>query len=144
MVDVASYNKEDDVYYIASGFGGGGDTAAITAIVKAEEYDNRYEVTEKLLVTVANSYTSNANYSIYPFYGTKMRFVKYLGNITEEEIGKITDTKEMYSYNFYSEASNELTIKLISKYYDYCTEYKHTFMKNEDGSFYWYKSEIVK
>ena len=140
---IAEYDSEADMYYINTGFGGGGDTSAETAITKVEEYNDRYVVTEKLLVTVRSSYSNSTSFSVYPFYGTRMRFVKFIDNINEEDIQKITDTKNMYSYNFYSD-SNEGTIKLISKYYDYCTEYKHTFMKNEDGTFYWYKSEIVK
>ena len=41
-------------------------------------------------------------------------------------------------------SNNEYNKKFISKYYDEATEYKHTFMKNEDGTYYWLKTEIVK
>ncbi len=142
---IAEYDSNDDMYYINTGFGGGGDTTVETAITSVKEYEEKYVVTEKLLISVRNdSYGSNTSFSIYPFYGTGIRFSKYLGYISSENIDAISDIKEMYSYNFNSDSVNEGTIKLISKYYDYCTEYKHTFMKNEDGTFYWYKSEIVK
>ena len=56
-------------------------------------------------------------------------------NGTEEESSKASQTLQR---------NINVSKKLISKYYDDAAEYKHTFMKNEDGTYYWLKTEIVK
>ncbi len=137
---LAEYDKSSDVYYINTGFGGGSDTYAETAITKVEEYSDKYIVTEKLILTVNDS----GFFTLYPFYGRNIRFDNIIERIPHSDIDNLTNTKNVYSYNDITNSTNDLATKLISKYYDYCTEYKHTFMKNEDGSYYWVKSEIVK
>ena len=71
---------------------------------------------------------------------------------TVEEL--VSDVQEKEMYNGTEEESSKasqtlqrninVSKKLISKYYDDAAEYKHTFMKNEDGTYYWLKTEIVK
>ena len=60
----------------------------------------------------------------------------------EEEVQGITTKEFVKSKN--SGVYYEDEMKLLTKFYDQASEYKHTFIKNEDGTFYWYKSEIVK
>lgn len=128
------YDKDKNVYYINSGFGGGSDTAACTAISKVEEYSDRYEVTEKMVVTVYSSY--DGGYSVYPFYGTTMLYSKWIGRLTQAELESLTNTHNLYSTSDYES-------ELLSKYFDSATEYKHTFKKNPDGTYYWVKTEII-
>ncbi len=128
------YDKEKNVYYVNSGFGGGSDTAACTAISKVEEYSDRYEVTEKMVVTVYSSY--DGGYSVYPFYGTTMLYSKWIGRLTQSELESLTNSHNLYSTSDYE-------AKLLSKYFDSATEYKHTFKKNSDGTYYWVKTEII-
>ena len=130
---ILRYDENDGVYYEYTGFGGGGDFGSCTAITKVDEYSDKYVVTEKL-VTVRDSY---GTYSVFPYYGTDFKFAYSLGSFPKSEIDNVEVTQDMYSNNEYNK-------KFISKYYDEATEYKHTFMKNEDGTYYWLKTEIVK
>ena len=131
---VLRYNENDGIYYEYTGFGGGGNFVSYTAITQVDEYSDRYVVTEKF---VALYNVGNGNYGVYPYYGTNFRYSYYLGSTTLSEIESVSVTQDLYSYTEFSE-------KLISKYYDEATEYKHTFMKNQDGTYYWLKTEIVK
>ena len=130
---VLKYDENDGVYYEYTGFGGGGNFRAYTAVTKVDEYRDRYIVTEKL-VTARNEY---GMYTVYPYYGTSTWYIAPLGSISDSELDSIEVTQDMYSDYDYNK-------KLISKYYDEATEYKHTFMKNDDGTYYWLKTEIVK
>ena len=130
---VLKYDENDGVYYEYTGFGGGGNFRAYTAVTKVDEYRDRYIVTEKL-VTARNEY---GMYTVYPYYGTSTWYIVPLGSISDSELDSIEVTQDMYSDYDYNK-------KLISKYYDEATEYKHTFMKNQDGTYYWLKTEIVK
>lgn len=140
FIEYAEYDKDADVYYINVGFGGGGNSGPITAITKVEEYNDRYVVHEKLLFIEYN----NNNFSVFPFYGTYFRFNRIIENNIPYDLSNLTNSKNVVAYNYNLESIDEKATKLVSKYYDYCTEYKHTFMKNEDGSYYWVKSEIIK
>ncbi len=128
------YDKEKNVYYVNSGFGGGSDIIARTAISKVEEYSDRYEVTEKMVVTEGLPY--DGGYSIYPFYGTTIAYSKWIGRLSKSESENLTNSHNLYS-------ANEYDAKLLSKYFDSATEYKHTFNKNPDGTYYWVKTEII-
>ena len=76
-------------------------------------------------------------YTVYPYYGTSTWYIVPLGSISDLELDSVEVTQDMYSDYDYNK-------KIISKYYDEATEYEHTFMKNDDGTYYWLKTEIVK
>lgn len=130
---ILKYDANENVYYMYSGFGGGSDQFTHHAITNVEEYSDKYIVTEKM---VTDTYTFG-NHNISSYYGQGYRFTSSLGFVSDSNIDSINITQDMYS-------PNETSKKLISKYYEEATEYKHTFIKNEDGSFYWQKTEIVK
>ena len=131
---VLKYDENEGVYYEYTGFGGGSNFASYTAITQVDEYSDRYIVTEKL-ITLING--DNGNYTVYPYYGTNIRYSYYIENTTLSEIEGVSVAQDLYS-------DKEFNEKLISKYYNDATEYKHTFMKNNDGTYYWLKTEIVK
>ena len=128
------YSEEDGVYHSISGFGGGSNFNYYTAITEVREYSDRYEVVEKGVGILKNAFPSD-ECTIYPYYTT----ITYSDEpiLTYKTEGELNGTKSVYS-------GTELGKKAISTCYDQATEYKHTFMKNEDGSYYWIKSEIVK
>lgn len=132
------YDESNGVYYVYGGFGGGSDTLVYTAITQVEEYSDRYEVTEKLLVAV----TTSSDMTLYPFYGRNVRFSDVIETVQDSDISSMSNSKNVYCYA--QSGNSDYAEKLISTYYDDATEYKHTFMKNEDGTYYWAKSEIVK
>lgn len=130
---ILKYDANENVYYRYGGFGGGTNMFTHHAITNVEEYSDKYIVTEKML-TDTYEY---GHHNISSYYGQGYVFTSSLGHISDSEVDSINITQDMYS-------QNETSKKLISKYYDDATEYKHTFVKNEDGSFYWQKTEIVK
>lgn len=132
-----TYDANDGVYYRGSGFGGASNFGTYTAITKVEEYSDKYIVTEKLVSVELDYQTPIGIFNVYSYYGIHFQYAGYLGVLRENEIENLKVNHEMYS-------TNEKGKKIISLYYDDATEYKHTFVKNEDGSFYWQKTEIVK
>ena len=130
---ILKYDANENVYYMYSGFGGGTNMFTHHAITNVEEYSDKYIVTEKMLT---DSY-EYGYHNISSYYGQGYVFTSSLGHISDSEVDSINITQDMYS-------PNETSKKIISKYYDEATEYEHTFIKNEDGSFYWQKTEIVK
>ena len=130
---ILKYDANENVYYRYGGFGGGTNMFTHHAITNVEEYSDKYIVTEKMLT---DTYEYR-HHNISSYYGQGYVFTSSLGHISDSEVDSINITQDMYS-------QNETSKKLISKYYDDATEYKHTFVKNEDGSFYWQKTEIVK
>ena len=130
---ILKYDANENVYYRYGGFGGGTNMFTHHAITNVEEYSDKYIVTEKML-TDTYEY---GHHNISSYYGQGYVFTSSLGHISDSEVDSINITQDMYS-------QNETSKKLISKYYDDATEYKHTFVKNEDGSFYWQKTEIIK
>lgn len=130
---ILKYDSSEDIYYVYGGFGGGTNQFIHTGITNVEEYSDKYIVTEKMLI---DSY-EYGYHNISSYYGQGYRFTSSLGHISDSEVDSIIITQDMYSYN-------DKNKKILSKYYDDATEYRHTFVKNEDGSFYWQKTEIVK
>lgn len=126
-----SYSEDDGLYHILSGIGGGSDFGFLSAITEVREYSDRYEVVERGVATLSN----NNGTTVYPYYNT-MGFSR--GNtFTFSSQDELNGTKSVYS-------SYDLAKKVVSTYYDDATEIVHTFMKNEDGSYYWVKSAITK
>ena len=99
--------------------------------------EHRRWVTEKLVSVELDYQTPIGIFNVYSYYGIHFQYAGYLGVLRENEIENLKVNHEMYS-------KDEKGKKIISLYYDDATEYKHTFVKNEDGSFYWQKTEIVK
>lgn len=166
------FNDQDQAYYIKVGYGGsaGYTPYSISAIVKAEEFNDRYEITEKYLYLVPtlvydeDGQNVGARYKVMngnSYLDDSLGEYKEIGNLdiasvrnipTVEEL--VNDVQEKEMYNGTEEESSKATQtlqrttniakKLISKYYDDAAEYTHTFMKNDDGSIYWLKTEIIK
>ena len=171
-VNNLEYNSEEQVYYRKVGYGGsaGYNPYSISAIVKAEEFSDRYEITEKYLYLVPalvyneNGQSVGARYKVMngnSYLDDILGEYKEVGDLNIESVKNIpiveelvSDVQEKEMYNGTEEESSKasqtlqrninVSKKLISKYYDEATEYKHTFMKNDDGSFYWLETEIVK
>ena len=171
-VNNLEYNSEEQVYYRKVGYGGsvGYNPYSISAIVKAEEFSDRYEITEKYLYLVPtlvyneNGQSVGARYKVMngnSYLDNVLGEYKEIGNFDIESVKNIPTVEELVSdaqekemYNGTEEESSKVlqtlqrninvSKKLISKYYDEATEYKHIFMKNDDGSFYWLETEIVK
>lgn len=139
------YDATNNVYYVNGGWGGAPDGETYTAIAKIEEYSDRYEVTEELLIGF-RTYGDEAKRNIYSYFGARAfhsDIIEY--SVSEDDILAGTNSKGVVSYsNGEHYTYNDYVEKMISKYYDYATEYKHTFMKNSDGTYYWVKTEIVK
>ena len=171
-VNNLEYNSEEQVYYRKVGYGGsvGYNPYSISAIVKAEEFSDRYEITEKYLYLVPtlvyneNGQSVGARYKVMngnSYLDDILGEYKEVGDLNIESVKNIPTVEELVSdvqekemYNGTEEESSKasqtlqrninVSKKLISKYYDDAAEYKHTFMKNEDGTYYWLKTEIVK
>lgn len=147
---VLIYNKNGDNYGYPVGVGGGGmPYLPIHGITEVTEYSDRYEVKEKYIfvdqsdvsmiyVYSGNSYLSTRlvtlvqpnlqNTNLYDYYQTP-----------EQAVQGVVEKPMHIAKNYFEQYS-----KLLSKYYDEASEYVHTFMKNDDGSYYWLKTEKVK
>lgn len=164
------YDNETERFYDLQGDGGGGPTTYIvTGVYNVEEYSNKYEVYSKYLVINLNSseittssgsrtgniwkITDRLTYSARISDRIQLDEFRdfeppsdnsYLQNIiSEEELLSNVELKSFVRPNiqYYNPERDE---KFLSKYFDKAMEYKHTFMKNEDGPYYWVKSEIIK
>ncbi len=147
-------------------FGGGGTfSTTLTGIYKVEEYSDRYVAYSKYLYTRSTQVLRDENgeyageemwlYSYPSFYDGYYvdRYYDHTdkiipNNVSLNELIKGIDGDRFvcpyekddgYKYEQWTSYS-----KILNKYFDQASEYKHTFMKNEDGSFYWVKSEIIK
>lgn len=153
------YNAEDETFYSQYGGGGGYCPLPIVGIYKVEEYENRYEAYSKYLVEVPHyvegdekNYGGMVNLLYKQDSLLITPLIAYKDDDRKSEIlknyktfGEIVSGVEMKNFAKVKERiGNERECKLLSKYYDEATEYKHTFMKNPDGTFYWVKSEIIK
>ena len=125
------YSEDDGLYHRFSGMGGGGNVYYATAITEVREYSDRYEVVEKG-VAVKTAYEKEY---VYPYFATEMPVDPELGSF--DSYDSLGEAKSMYS-------SRENDAKVITKFEDGATEYKHVFMKNSDGTYYWVSTEIVK
>lgn len=155
---IAAYNEEDNMYYFANGGGGGYFSYSVRGIVNAEEYSDRYEITEKYLYVESHDTGNGSNYEIRTWHSGLSQTLGYfrrddslevspqtLNELLADVTVKAIYTGDVTAVQYQSEKDTiENHKKILSKYYDQATEYKHTFMKNEDGTFYWYKSEIIK
>ena len=157
IATIATYVAEEDMYYICAGYGGGGYFSYdVKGIVKAEEYSDRYEITEKYLYIESHDGGNGSNFEIRAWHSGLSKSLgrfsenslevglpqlnELLADVTIKEIYTGDPTTDSQAEKYYIETYK----KILSKYYDDATEYKHTFMKNENGTFYWYKSEIIK
>ena len=154
------YDPQTETFTASVGGGGGpGDFQLITGTYKIEEYNDRYEVYDKLLminsreiynggttllgrewdIRQSNVYTVDTIGTYRDFSGEEFSHLDTL-----DELLSGVEEKQFVISTVNAGMDRTQKVKLLSKYYDEATEYKHTFMKNDDGSFYWVKSEIVK
>ena len=161
------YIEEKETFYHLMGGGGGADAPehSITGVYKIEEYSDRYEVYSKYLFVTAGEAVVN-------YGGTKLGYVRSILNWKAYDSNVLARYKDFTHESLYTNVKTldelcvdmeaktfakpqikentigaieyESRMKILSKYFDDATEYKHTFMKNEDGSYYWVKSEIIK
>ncbi len=164
MFPEGKYNEQEQVYYHPVGFGGGGYYPySIHGIFSVEEYSDRYEVKEKYIyVTPKDVVTPDLPRRdlgiIYTIKSWNSDLSETLGQYKEiNETGYYTDIQTIDEFitgvenkNIYVGdpeklgANKDKLQKILSKFYDKATEYKHTFMKNSDGTVYWVKSELIK
>ncbi len=153
------YNSENETYDGFTGLGGGGPGGIryINGIYKIEEYSDRYEAYAKSLV-MNNEFLDDRNLcsNIYPWDASMIDsklgefMVDGYNNgkyniMSQEDFIKDVELKKFAKMPITKYGGNsEFTETLLSKYFEEASEYKHTFMKNEDGGFYWVKSEIIK
>lgn len=154
------YDEDKQTFYTMTGGGGGVFSHSVTGTYKIEEYSDRYEVYQKYIF-VAKDYELLDNGAIIGTVWKVLDWNSYrsneLGRYKElyidsnadsnlQTLGELVSGVEMKSFarleNSYYGEEDEL--KLLSKYYDQASEYKHTFMKNADGTYYWVKSELIK
>ena len=162
------YNDADGYYYLHTGFGGGGPFGGrIHGISKVEEYSDRYEITEKYVYVDTEPVTRGSQNRTYGYYyniyywhlqlnflgsykdnelGNQLDENVYdnQGNITstfDEALGDVSDYKVYCGVHYNTGDAHE---KILTKYFDQATEVKHTFMKAEDGTFYYLKTELIK
>ena len=146
------------MFYGAAKGGGGPVPSPIIGTYKVEEYSDRYEVYQKYLLSVPGDWSNGyLTFKILEWNAYNANVVvEYTdapssnnANLPEgatpyfKNLDKLIEGVEMKAFTPY-ETWQEDNYKLLSKYYDQATEYKHTFMKNEDGTYYWVKSEIIK
>lgn len=154
------YDSNSKMFTTTAGGGGGQGSHIIAGIYKIDEYSDRYEVYAKALVSELGDSAYKDGYSIGDFWEVKnadsvspeYRLESYFVTInsdnnpysykTLEDIVSGITPKDFAKANINYDYTNQY--KLLTKYFDQATEYKHTFMKNEDGSYYWVKSEIIK
>lgn len=154
------YFPDEEVFY-GVGRGGGGEVPQpIIGTYKIEEYEERYEMYQKYIFKAPYERDSNGYFYVklleWNSYGANV-LVEYTTEPSSNSNIDLPDGVNPYFKNLDELISNvemkaftldgvtsEENFKLLSKYYDQATEYKHTFMKNEDGSYYWVKSEIIK
>lgn len=153
------YNSSDGYYYIHTGFGGGGPFGGkIHGISKIEEYSDRYVVTEKYAyvdtyqASVPSGHLSGYIYNIYD-YDLKYNLLgtykddtladrNYGAELTHEEFFKDLSGDKIYAGQ-QSDVESD-TARILTQYYDQVSELKHTFMKSDDGSFYYLSTELTK
>ena len=156
------YNSEKQVFYYGPGGGGGPMSHPVTGIYKIEEFSDRYEVYSKYLYLKIQNLDDTLPGVIYDVYDWRTETSYWLTSYKDfssdsssysyiENKESVVDGVEMKSFvkpDFDVQSVDsiewEFREKLLSKYFDNATEYKHTFMKNEDGTYYWVKSEIIK
>lgn len=155
----AEYNAADGYYYLHTGFGGGGPFGGrIHGISKVEEYSDRYEITEKYVyvdtisATVPQGHVGGYFYRIYDYDIKANKLDEYkddqlsdlsngIEKTQQELLGDVSDYKVYCGVHYNTGDAHE---KILTKYFDQATEVKHTFMKAEDGTFYYLKTELIK
>lgn len=149
-----NYEPDNQRYMIIVG-GGGPRPYNMTGIYKIDEYSDRYEAYVKYLSVIPRiQYIDDNVYNgvLWTIYSNASVYSKELGNYT---VSAIRDTGYPSIENYISgvvektfaksnDAYNQNNYSILSKLYDEASEYKVTFMKNDDGSFYWLKTEVVK
>lgn len=151
---------ETEKCFILKGMGGGGQGSHfIAGVYKIDEYSDKYEVYAKALVIehgnniyengaiigtlwdIKNADSTSPEYVLehyYEYSGTSNNSYQTIETLINDIISK----EFVQIKSEYGDYTNQY--KLLTKYFDQAMEYKHTFMKNEDGSYYWVKSEIIK
>lgn len=148
-----SYDNNSNTFTVTAGGGGGQGSHIIAGIYKIDEYSDRYEVFAKALVNeIGNFVNGRGQYwtvknadSVSPNYNLQQYLHASDGSFSYERLEDIVSEvtpKDFAKPNINYDYTNQY--KLLTKYFDQAMEYKHTFMKNEDGSYYWVKSEIIK
>ena len=149
------FDSVNDRYEVIMG-GGGPAPANISGIYKIDEYSNRYEVYVKYLSKIPTPIVDNNN-----VYNGELCTIHPRASIYSEVLGRYRENSHWddgypdidtfisgITIKEFAEASNifynENDFKVLSKFYDEASEYKVTFMKNDDGSFYWLKTEVIK
>lgn len=139
-ITLAVYDESTQKYYLTPDGGNGMlNSIPLHAIIEVKEYSDRYEVTEKYVLQelVNDSEVGKETYNIKAGPSDSAKVLE-AGKTIDEVVNGIT-AKPMYAG-----LNQEIASKVITKYYDDASEYVHTFMKNEDGTFYWVKSEKEK
>ena len=157
IIPLSIYVEAEQTYYVTAGYGGGGYFSyPIKGIIKIEEYSDKYEAYEEYLYAQSSSSMNTTKYNLKGWHSdlNKSLFV-FEANKVSDLYDSVADVEPQNIYVGKVETPDEgnaeyikanllSTQKVLTKYQDDATIYKHTFMKNEDGTFYWYKSEIVK
>ena len=121
------YDEKDNVFYRMSGFGGGNAPKNYSVITEVIEYEDRYEAKEMFIF--GHEYPDG--FEVKDYEGNRLNEG---ANYTQEEIDSMNSTIVGYS----KEAMDK---KILSAYEKQAYGYKHTFMKNSDGSYTWAKTE---
>lgn len=154
-------NNQMFISYSKGGGGGPSNIRPITGIYKVEEYSDRYEAYSKYMVTYAED-PSFTDYATGEYLGKTWRVLgstsiqgKTLGTYKDfqtgdDRYGKYIDdyvsgvTKKSIVFPEAGYSTFQHGDELMYKHFDEVSEYKTTFMKADDGTFYWLQTERIK
>ncbi len=109
----------------------GGDV--ISGFISIRKIEKAYIVNDELIIEdryIGLKYNYDENYEN-----------KQCDLITYTNSGEIS---KKINYNISEKTNEQITSEIINLYSDNMTNYKHTFKKNSNGSYYWYSTEPIK
>lgn len=146
-----SYDSATQTFKVKrSGMGGIPRSQSITGIYKIEEYSDRYEAYAKYIMIDIDADNDAVRENVKLWDSLEAPTVlTYISGKDEriplpilQEVVAGVQTKPFVKVSENSLSDDQM--KLLSKFYDEASEYRHTFMKNADGTYYWVKSEKIK
>lgn len=124
---VFEYNKDDDCYYGHYYDGGAGRPLYLTILNNADKSEDGKEVYVYDYYIRINS-NGFENYGIY----------------TDSELNNLIGSESQDPITNYDGIQITISRAVYEKYKDKLVKYKHTFVLDDNGNYYWYSSEPVK
>ena len=121
------YDETDKVFYRLSGFGGATVPINYSVITEVIEYEDRYEAKEIMIFG--------------QIVGPEYEVRDYDDNVLNEDSKYKTEDFDTMESTIAGYSSDSIAKKILTKYEKQAYGYKHTFMKNSDGTYTWAKTE---